>query len=103
MPYHLHIIGIIEDQVSNIAVPQLTLFGLDIVPLMLVTCILAVKYDLNHCTVISSAPNQLNLLRHDLRVRVGSLSRFKLTLPQWNIPGVLNCMSVLLSRFPSLY
>ena len=36
-------------------------------------------------------------------VRVGSLSRFKLTLPQCNVPGVLNCMSVRLSRFPSLY
>ena len=48
----------------------------------------------------------LNLLRHDLRVCVGSLPRFKLTLPQCNVPGVLNCMSALsgrLSRFPSLY
>ena len=45
----------------------------------------------------------LNLLRHDLRVPVGSLSRFKLTLPQCNVPGVLNCMSGRLSGFPSLY
>ena len=35
----------------------------------------------------------LKLLRHDLRVPVGSLSRFKLSLPQCNVPGVLNCMS----------
>ena len=45
----------------------------------------------------------LNLLRHDLQVRVGSLSRFNLTLPQCNVPGVLNCMSDRLSGFPSLY
>ena len=45
----------------------------------------------------------LNLLRHDLRVRVGSLSWSKLSLPQCNVPGVLNCMSGRLSRFPSLY
>ena len=45
----------------------------------------------------------LNLLRHDLRVRVGSLSRFKLTLPQCNVSDVLNCMSGRLSRFSSLY
>ena len=46
---------------------------------------------------------KLNLLRHDLRVLVGSLSRFKLSLPQCNVPGVLNCMSGRLSAFPSLY
>ena len=34
----------------------------------------------------------LNLHSHDLRVPVGSLSRFKLSLPQCNVPGVLNCM-----------
>ena len=45
----------------------------------------------------------LNLLRHDLRVPVGSLLRFKLSLPQCNVPDVLNCMSGRLSRFPSLY
>ena len=45
----------------------------------------------------------LNLLRHDLRVSVGSLSRFKLSLPHCNVPGVLNCMSGRLSGFPSLY
>ena len=42
----------------------------------------------------------LKLHRHDLRVPVGSLSRFKLSLPQCNIPGVLNCMSGRLSGFP---
>ena len=45
----------------------------------------------------------LKLLRHDLRIPVGSLSRFKLSLPQCNVPGVLNCMSGRLSGFPSLY
>ena len=35
----------------------------------------------------------LNLHSHDLRVPVGSLSRFKLSLPQCNVHGVLNCMS----------
>ena len=45
----------------------------------------------------------LNLHSHDLRVPVGSLSRFKLSLPQCNVPGVLNCMSGRLSGFPSLY
>ena len=35
----------------------------------------------------------LNLLRHDLRVPMGSLSRFNLSLPQCNVPDVLNCMS----------
>ena len=39
----------------------------------------------------------------DLRVPVGSLSRFKLSLPQCNVPGVLNCMSGRVSGFPSLY
>ena len=34
---------------------------------------------------------------------VGSLSQFKLNLPQCNVPGVLNCMSGRLSGFPSLY
>ena len=38
-----------------------------------------------------------------LRVPVGSLSRFKLSLPQCNVPGVLNCMSGRVSGFPSLY
>ena len=33
---------------------------------------------------------------------MGSLSRFKLCLPQCNVHGVLNCMSGRLSRFPSL-
>ena len=48
---------------------------------------------------------KLNLHSHDLRVPVGSLSRFKLCLPQCycNVPGVLNCMSGRLSGFPSLY
>ena len=45
----------------------------------------------------------LNLHSHDLRVPVGSLSRFKLCLPQCNVPGVLNCMSGRLGGFPSLY
>ena len=45
----------------------------------------------------------LNLHSHDLRVPVGSLLRFKLSLPQCNVPGVLNCMSGRLSGFPSLY
>ena len=45
----------------------------------------------------------LNLHSHDLRVPVGSLSRFKLSLPQCNVPRVLNCMSGRLSGFPSLY
>ena len=45
----------------------------------------------------------LNLHSHDLRVPVGSLSRFKLCLPQCNVPGVLNYMSGRLSGFPSLY
>ena len=34
----------------------------------------------------------------NLRVPVGSLSRFKLSLPQCNVPGVLNCLSGRLSR-----
>ena len=45
----------------------------------------------------------LKLHRHDLRVPVVSLSRLKLSLPQCNVPGVLNCMSGRLSGFPSLY
>ena len=45
----------------------------------------------------------LTLLRHDLRVPVGSLSQFKLSLPQCNVPGVLNCMWGRLIGFPSLY
>ena len=32
---------------------------------------------------------------------MGSLSRFKLCLPQCNVPGVVNCMSGRLSEFPS--
>ena len=47
--------------------------------------------------------NLLNLHSHDFRVPVGSLSRFKLRLPQCNVPGILNCMSGRLSGFPSLY
>ena len=46
---------------------------------------------------------KLNLHSHDLRVPVCSLSRFKLSLPQCNVPGVLNCMSGRLSGCPSLY
>ena len=42
----------------------------------------------------------LNLHSHDLRVPVGSLSRFKLILPQCNVPGALNCMSGRLSGCP---
>ena len=34
---------------------------------------------------------------------MGGLSRFKLSLPQCNVRGVLNCMSGNLSGFPSLY
>ena len=34
---------------------------------------------------------------------MGSLSRFKRSLPQCNVPGVLNCMAGRLSGFPSLY
>ena len=45
----------------------------------------------------------LNLHSHDLRVPVGSLSRFKLSLPQCDVPGVLNCLSGRSSGFPSLY
>ena len=45
----------------------------------------------------------LNLHSHDLRVHVGSLSRFKLSLPPCNVPGVLNCMSGRLSGCPGLY
>ena len=45
----------------------------------------------------------LNLHSHDLRVPVGSLSRFKLSLQQCNVPGILNCMSGRFSGFPSLY
>ena len=47
--------------------------------------------------------SQLKLFRRDLRVHLGSLSWFKLSLPQFNVPGVLNCMSGRLSGFPSLY
>ena len=43
--------------------------------------------------------NCLKLHRHDLRVHAGSLLRFKLSLPQCNVPGVLNCMSGHLSEF----
>ena len=42
---------------------------------------------------------KLNLHSHDLRVPVGSLSRFKLCLPRYNVPGVLKCMSGRLSGF----
>ena len=42
----------------------------------------------------------LNLHSHDLRVPVGSLSRFRLSLTKCNVPGVFNCMS---GRFSSLY
>ena len=45
----------------------------------------------------------LNLHSNDLRVPVGSPSLFKLSLPQCNVPGVLNCMSGRLSGFPSSY
>ena len=44
----------------------------------------------------------LNLHSHDLRVPVGSVSRFKLGLPQCDLPGVLNCMSGRLSGFPTI-
>ena len=44
-----------------------------------------------------------NILQLTFRVSVGSLSRFKLSLPQCNVPGVLNCMSGRLSGFPRLY
>ena len=46
---------------------------------------------------------KLKLHRHDLRVPLGSLSRYKLSLPQCKVPGVLNCMSGRLSGFPSVY
>ena len=52
---------------------------------------------------LSSVLRILNLHSHDLRVPVGNLSRFKLSLPQCNVPGVLNCMSGRLSGCPSLY
>ena len=45
----------------------------------------------------------LNLHSHDLRVPVGSILRFKLSLPQCIVPGALNCMSGRLNGFPSLY
>ena len=35
----------------------------------------------------------LEVLRHDLRVSRGSLSRFRLSLPQCNVRGLFNCMS----------
>ena len=62
--------------------------------------------DKNVLVVTSALDNNmsaLNLHSHDLRVPVGSLSQFKLSLPQCNVPGVLNCMSGRLSGFPSLY
>ena len=34
---------------------------------------------------------------------MGSVSRFKLSLPQCDLPGILNCMLGRLSGFPSLY
>ena len=52
------------------------------------------KFPTNVCVFL------LNLLRHDLQVPVGSLSRFNLSLPQCNVPGVLNCMSDRLRGFP---
>ena len=53
-----------------------------------------------HCDTINTFSTlSLNLHSHDLRVPVGSLSLFKLSLPQCNVPGVLNCMSGRLSGF----
>ena len=45
----------------------------------------------------------LNLHGHDLRLFWSSLSRFKLSLPQFNVPVVFNAMSGRLSGFPSLF
>ena len=45
----------------------------------------------------------LNLHGHDLRLFWSCLSRFKLSLPQCNVPVVFNGMSGRLSGFPSLY
>ena len=42
---------------------------------------------------------KLKLLRHDLAPAWRSLSRFKLSFLQCNLPGVLNCMSGRLSGF----
>ena len=44
----------------------------------------------------------LKLLRHDLTPAWRSLSRFKLSLTQCNVPVVFNCMSGHLSGFPSV-
>ena len=56
-----------------------------------------------HFTPRTDKHRALNLLRHALRFPVGRLSRFKLSLPQCNVPGVLNCMSGRSSGFPSFY
>ena len=45
----------------------------------------------------------LNLHGHDLRLFWSCLSRFKLSLPQCNVPVVFNGMSGRLSGFPSSY
>ena len=62
--------------------------------------------DLSSC-LMTMRPAQstrfLNLLSHDLRITVGSLSRLNLSLPQYSVPDVLHCMSGRLSGFPSLY
>ena len=52
---------------------------------------------------LDAACSMCNLHSHDLRVPVGSISGFKLCLPQCNVPGILNCMSGRLRGFPSLY
>ena len=56
-----------------------------------------------HQTKIIKCSQETGTSKYDLRVPVGSLSWFKLSLPQCNVPGVLNCMSGRLSGFPSLY
>ena len=46
---------------------------------------------------------KLNLHGHDPRLFWSCLSRFKLSLPQCNVPVVFNGMLSRLSGFPSLY
>ena len=69
---------------------------------MFCQCFVAVTVFCNNDSKINLLWNRAKTL-HDLRVLEGTLSRFKLSLPQCNVPGLLNCMSGRLSGFPSLY
>ena len=51
----------------------------------------------------NSVANELKLLHHDLASARRSLSRFKLSLPQCNVPGIFKCMLCRLNGFPTIF